>query len=347
MKKTFLILATVTALATACSKETVSVIDNDTNRKVSLIVDITGSHKTKATGIAGDETDEEKISNFQVFVFNGNNLDGYAKATGSTSLKISCTAGSREIYAVVNAYEDLSSIAKKSDLLKTISTLNNRKDCFEMIGNSIEEINEDNQQVTVNVNRFAARVKVKKVTNALSSAALQKQSFSIKSMHLINVAGDVNYGLSDSYNVSKWYNMMCLESRNNLGTVSYDIPDAAVESGKSYTTAHYFYAYPNSKEYSSSITWSPRATMLVLKVYIGGVLYDYPITLPALESNKSYEIDEIKITRPGNPDDGIEGGTDEMTPVEGHDCTFEIEVNPWAVVTVSDNPEKPDEPITI
>lgn len=347
MKKTFLILAAAAALASACSKETEPISGSNTDRKLNLIVDISGSQDTKATGIQGDETDEEKVNSLQVFVFNGDIVDGYGKASAASSLKIGCTAGSREIYALVNVDNDLSTVKSKTDLLEKISSLNNAVSDFEMIGKVTENIQTDNQPVSVNVDRFAARIKVKKVTNALTSPALQTQTFTIKSIHITNVAGDINYGKSAGYSISKWYNKMALESQNNLSAITNDAPNAQVAYGKSYSTAHCFYSYPNGAAFSASTTWSPRASMLVLKVQIGSTLYNYPITLPALEHNKSYEIEEIKITRPGNLDDGTEGGTDEMTPVEGRDCQFEIQVNPWTVVTVSDNPEKPDDPIII
>ena len=347
MKKTFLILAAAAALASACSKETEPGSGSETSRRLNLIVDITGSQDTKATGIKGDETDEEKVNSLQVFVFNGDIVDGYGKGSSTKSLRIGCTAGAREVYALVNVSEDLSTIASKTQLMAKVSSLNNSNDSFEMIGIQSEVIDSDDQPLTVVVNRFAARIKVKKVTNALTSPALQAQSFTLKGMHITNVAADINFGKSSSHKVSKWYNKMCLESQNNLGSITNDVLSTSVGYGKSYTTAHYFYAYPNSAGFSSSTTWSERATMLVLKIQIGSTLYDYPIVLPALESNKSYEIEEIRITRPGNLDDGKEGGTDEITPVEGRDCQFEISVNPWSIVAVSNNPDKPDDPIII
>lgn len=347
MKKTFLILAAAAALSSACSKDTEPESGSGTIRKLNLIVEIAGSHDTKATGIIGDETDEKNVNSLQVFVFNGESVDGYGNGSSVKSLKIGCTAGPRDIYALVNVSEDLSTVTSQTQLLAKVSSLNNTKDGFEMIGKKSEMISSDNQPLTVNVDRFAARIRVKKITNALSSPALQAQTFTIKSIHITNVAGDIDFGKSAGYSISKWYNKMCLESGNNLGIITNDAPDIQVKHGQSYSTAHCFYSYPNNASFSPSTTWAPRASMLVLKIQIGNTLYDYPITLPALEHNKSYEIDEIKITRPGNLDDGKEGGTDEITPVEGRDCQFEIEVNPWTLVPVSDNPEKPDDPIVI
>jgi hypothetical protein len=220
-------------------------------------------------------------------------VDGYGKASAASSLKIGCTAGSREIYALVNVDNDLSTVKSKTDLLGKISSLNNAVSDFEMIGKVTENIQTDNQSVSVNVDRFAARIKVKKVTNALTSPALQTQTFTIKSIHITNVAGDINYGKSAEYSISKWYNKMALESQNNLSPMTNDTPNAQVAFEDSYSTAHCFYSYPNNASFSSSTTWTPRASMLVLKIQIGSTLYNYPIPLPALEHNKSYEIEEI------------------------------------------------------
>ena len=337
MKKTFLFMAAAVAMITACSKEADNASENGTIRKVNLVVDITGNQETKATGIKGNEEDEEKINSLQVFVFNGDIVDGYVNAVSTNTLTIGCTAGPREIYALVNV-PDLSTITSKTQLLAKVSSLGNSETNFEMIGHQEEDIQDDNQKVTVRIDRFASRVKVKKITNALTSPALQVQTFTVKSVHITNVVGDIDYGMSDSYAITKWYNKMCLESSNNLGIITNDAMDNIIEAGESYSTAHCFYAYPNNANFSSSTTWSARASMLVLKIQIGSTLYNYPIKLPALEANKSYEIEEIKITRPGNLDDGTEGGVDEMEPVQGQDCQFEILVNPWTVVPVSDNP---------
>ena len=46
-------------------------------------------------------------------------LDAYGMVSGETSLKLSCTAGRRTVYAVVNAAEELSGITSKAEFLKS------------------------------------------------------------------------------------------------------------------------------------------------------------------------------------------------------------------------------------
>lgn len=324
------------AVTTACRKEAAPESENQQVQKVNLTVRVADSMGTKATGIKGDANDEEKVNSLQVFIFNGESIDGYGSTVNATSIDIGCTAGRRDIYAVVNA-PDLSSLTSRSGLLGQVSALGASISNLEMIGSKTEDLVAGMEPVTIGVDRFAARIVVKKVSNALTSPALQKQEFIIQSMHLNNVAGDIDYGLSGNHTVSTWYNKMTL----HIGTESpsnmiYDAIGSGLASGASYDTDHYFYAYPNNAAFSSSLTWAPRSTMLVLKIKIGSTLYNYPIRLPALENNKSYEIEEIKITRPGNKDDGQEGGADEQEPVQGMDGSISIIVKGWTPKTVTE-----------
>ena len=156
------------------------------------------------------------------------------------------------------------------------------------------------------------------------------------------MAGDINLGQSSTYTVSHWYNQRGYQSSNNLGAVTYDSVNQTIASGATNSTAHYFYAMPNNKAAAVGGPWTPRGSKLVIQCEIAGQLYDYPITLPDLQSNYSYEIDLVTITRPGNVDDGNEpddshpGDTDEEKPVVGFDQGFSITVKNWTVVKITD-----------
>ena len=334
MKKIFFSFAVAAVALVACNKEDMKVSGPDVKSEpVTLTVGVEGA-QTKAVGVVGDATDEAKINTLQVFVFNGEIIDGYGVVANDSKVTIGCTVGAREIYALVNV-PDCKSVTTKSQLLALVSHLSNDVNDFEMIGRKNENITKETSSVSVAVDRFAARVVVKKITNALSSPALQNQKFTVKSIHLNNVADDLDYARTAGYAPTKWYNKGCYEAGNSLSLVTFDAIGTDLNPSASYTTAHYLYGYPNKAAFSSEATWAPRRTMLVLKIQIGARLYNYPILLPEFEYNKSYEIDEIQITRPGNVDDGTPGGSDEQVPVEGKDCVFNISVNPWTVVPVT------------
>ena len=278
---------------------------------------------TKSTTITAE--DEVKVNNLQVFVFRGDALDAYGTADDASSVTVSCTKGTREVYAVVNA-PDMKDIATKTDLLAAKSELtDNNESNFVMIGKTNAELPSD-VTVNVDVDRIVSKVVLKKVNRNFTSAALAALDFSIDEIFITNVAGDVNYGLTD--NPLDWYNKM--DYASELAMFTHDAPAASVVNEEAYSTQHTFYCYPNKAADSDATSWSPRRTRLVLKTTLGTDTYYYPVTLPELENNKSYEL-ELTITRPGSdsPDN----------PVSFADCTFSISVKPWTVITVSDGVE--------
>ena len=308
---------------------------------VTLKVNVIGAGGTRATGVVSNSPDTEaKVNTLQVLVFDGDVLDGYSRSSGRTAT-VSCTAGSREIYAVVNG-TDLSGVTTKGDLLGVVGDLANEISNFIMVGSVTETLERDGD-VTIAVDRLAARVVIRGIRNGLGSPSLAGD-FRIRSVYLTNVAGDCDLGLSSSRVPSKWYNRRGYEASNNLGDFTFDAVDTAVAAGATYGEAHFFYSMPNSAPGRVGLSggdtgFTPRAARVVIRAEIAGKLYDYPILLPALEANHSYEINLVNITRAGNPDDGSHDpddpdDTDEERPVEGVEQGFEITVNDWTVVLV-------------
>lgn len=341
MKKISVILASALALAAfaSCNKE-VKTAEAPEAAPIRLVVGVEGSAATRATGIVSNsDASEAKVNSLQVFVFNGDALDGYGSSTSKTAT-VSCTSGLRDIYAVVNA--PTMTVTSKAALLSTVSSLENSTSNFQMIGSKTETLKYDGT-VSINVDRLAARVVLKSIKNAMENPTYASQ-FKVVSVYLTNVAGDVDFGTSNGYVVDRWYNRRGYEASNNLGAMTYDNVNSNIASGATLSDAHYFYSMPNGNEGKVGGTWSPRAARLVIRVELAGTLYNYPILLPALESNKSYEINCVTITRPGNKDDGKHDpddpdDTDEEDPITGFEQNFEIVVNPWTVVLVGDNGE--------
>ena len=278
---------------------------------------------TKSTTITAD--DEVKVNNLQVFVFRGDALDAYGVADNASTVTVSCTKGNREVYAVVNA-PDLKDIATKTDLLAAKSALSdNDESNFIMIGKTNADLPSE-LPVNVEVDRIVSKVVLKTVNRAFTSAALAALNFSIDEIFITNVAGDVNYGLTD--NPLEWYNKM--DYNSEMAMFTHDAPAASVVNEEAYSTQHTFYCYPNKAADSDATSWSPRRTRLVLKTTLGTDTYYYPVTLPELENNKSYEL-ELTITRPGSDNADM--------PVSFEDCAFSISVKPWTVITVTEGIE--------
>ena len=276
---------------------------------------------TKAT----TGTDDAKINNLQVFVFLGDNLDVYGSASAS-SVSIQCTPGTRNIVIIANG-PDLHTVTTKTALLATTSLMSNSSvTSMEMIGSKTETLSASNKTISIPVSRLGARVVVSSIKKNFSSAALQALTFKVKRIYLVNVAGDCKYG-GGSYTPTVWYNKMKHDAEQSAMTL--DSPDATVSNTTKYTTVHTFYAWPNpTSTDSESTTWSARHTRLVIETQLGNDTFYYPISLPALESNKSYNIAEVNITRPGSSSPDV--------PVSFLDCSFSVTVTGWTNVALTE-----------
>jgi hypothetical protein len=170
--------------------------------------------------------------------------------------------------------------------------------------------------VSIDVNRIASRVVLKKITRNFTSAALQALDFTVDAIYLVNVAGNTSYDLTAA--PATWYNVA--ENKGELGSLLVDTPAYPIAQGQAYDTAHTFYAYPNDL--------AVNTTRIVIETTLGTSKYYYPINLPEMAANKSYEIAEVVLTRPGsdNPDE----------PVSFADATFSINVIDWTVVPVTE-----------
>ena len=315
MKKSIFAFAAALAALVACNKNEATPMqpqNQETLEPCELTVGICGS-MTKATAVTKEN--EAKVNNLQVFVFRGDDLDAYASVDNAMELTLSCTAGERIVYALVNA-PNYSSVPGKAALLAKVSELSaNSLTNFEMVGSKTVTLPQS-EKVSIDVNRIASRVVLKKVTRNFTSAALQSLNFTVDAIYIINVAGNTSYDLKAA--PAAWYNVAKYNSE--LASLMHDSVNSKIVNGQSYGTQHAFYSYPNDA--------TSKTTRLVIETTLGEAKYYYPINLPAMESNKSYEIAEVTITRPGSDDPDV--------PVSFEDATFSINVIDWTVVPVED-----------
>ncbi|MBR8719459.1 Major fimbrium subunit FimA type-1 [Bacteroides pyogenes] len=122
LEKLFLLGAIAFGLA-ACSNEDTPVVQQAKNATMSLKI-VQGG--TRAIGIPDDITaGESKIKRLDVFVFNGDAVDGHKQATGEdvTEVKdIAVTTGSRTMVVVANATADMGTITSKAALLGKVAS---------------------------------------------------------------------------------------------------------------------------------------------------------------------------------------------------------------------------------
>ena len=315
MKKSIFAFAAALAALVACNKNEATPMQPQKQELLvpcELTVGISGA-MTKATAVTTEN--EAKVNNLQIFVFRGDDLDAYASVDNAKELTLSCTAGERVVYALVNA-PDYSAVPGKAALLAKVSELSaNSLTNFEMVGSKTVTLPQTGT-VSIDVNRIASRVVLKKITRNFTSAALQALDFTVDAIYLVNVAGNTSYDLTAA--PAAWYNVA--ENKGELASLLVDTPAVPIAQGQAYDTAHTFYAYPNDL--------AVNTTRIVIETTLGTSKYYYPINLPEMASNKSYEIAEVVLTRPGsdNPDE----------PVSFADATFSINVIDWTVVPVTE-----------
>ena len=289
--------------------------DNTCNINVTLggaAVDI----ETKATGeAAAVSANEAKVNTMQVLVFRGDLIDAYGTVSNASSLSLSCTAGSRKIYAVVNA-PDLSSVSSLSAFESMVVDLSaNTASSFVMVGSKTVTL-PGTKTVEIEVSRLVSRVVIKKITRNFTSPSLAALGFKVDKIYLVNAAGSYNYGQTAA--PSKWYNLG--ENKSELPALLYDAPAAPIANNSSYSTLHYFYAMPNPA--------TSNVTKLVIEATLGTQKYYYPVALPAMLPNKSYEITGVTIKRGGSEDPD--------TPITSDSITFSVTVKGWETTGIDE-----------
>ena len=78
------------------------------------------SSATKSSTVTDE--DQEQVNNLQVFVFRGDALDAYTSVNNPLEATLSCTAGSRTVYVLVNEPSH-SDISTKTAFLRPSRTM--------------------------------------------------------------------------------------------------------------------------------------------------------------------------------------------------------------------------------
>ena len=274
---------------------------------------------TRATGISAK--DEAAVSSLQVFVFNS---DGAIDAVGrgsEESLSVNVTAGTgKRLWAVANA-PDLSGVGTEDELRGSVSLLtDNSAGRLVMAGNTVADILGD-MEVSISLVRMVAKLSVKGITRQFTVAGLAARPLVLKRMYLINVPAGLR--LDGEGDVTEWLNRSGFESSGADGLLLDGSLDADLGNGETYSTLHSFYCYPNPcTSDSSSATWSPRRTRLVIEAELGGRLCYYSLTFPEIRRNRTYTVESLTLSG--------KGGSTPDTPYGREALSASISVREWA-----------------
>ena len=332
MKRILLAVSAVALMAmVSCNKS--QDVPSGEGRPVLVTVSISGEHTgtTKATGVT--YSNEEKVNNVQLYIFNNGDLENYTSVDNAKTIEIAATSGTRTIWALVNA-PALSDIKTESALRSRTSSLeDNAIDGLVMVGYATQDLS-DGANVPIVVKRMVSRVSLLRITPQFTFSK-ENYVMEIQGIYLINVVGSSLYDGS-FIDAGVWYNKLGLGdgSASECPAMLYDASSATIQNGVPHEVEHVFYPYPNPVESTGnySATWSPRHTMLVVQVRVvtsgasgtlpvGTVGY-YPVELPTLERNKSYVIENIILTK--NP------GSTPYEPLDDDAVSAVITVDGWA-----------------
>lgn len=323
MKKILYLAASVAAagaICISCNKNLNDADEPNSVEKIPVAVKLLGCPESLSTKAALNTTNETAVSSVDVFAFRRDgSLDAHVHATSHTGVTLNCSTGEKSFVAVLNG-NDLGSIASKTELLsKTTELTDNTLSKFVMVGEASTNVSAGTT-VSIEVARIVARVGIASISTNFTSAAYQSQSFKVKRIFMINVAGDNNLGVSATPTL--WFNKRDYQSSAADALLYSDVTDHTITNNSSWSPDEYFYVYPNpTVNDSRESTFSPRFTRLVIEAELGSKTYYYPIDIPGVQRNKKYTVSGLTITKPGalHPDD----------PITSEDCSFNIIIKDW------------------
>jgi len=353
MKKFIAFIAVISALLclASCNREALGSGGSGDAGTTMLTLNVGNFSLTKA----GDQsTNDVTINSVQVFVFNKDTgqLDNCRRETfsaavdGCTLTPFECTVGVKEIWAIVNWPEDLTSAAANVTTLddfksRTAKLADNRLDNLLMSGN-IESrlLKAGTDAATVEVSRLCAAVVLTQVTNRMEVLAY-RDKFQVIGAYLMNVPGvqrvDGTIAASGASCPKPsawyaWYRKAPTSEPQELLSETFLPRPAKTAYGESYGVHHTFYTFANDYNYIEGDTsdgGQKSSTYLVVECEVDGVACVYPVLMPEMVRNKKYNVKLTVNHVGGDPDQP-------WKKIQPSDFTPSITISSWGSQDVVD-----------
>ena len=341
MKKTMTLAFLLTLLFPACTEQLLPQQEGT--------LSVTVYDGDRAATRASDETEfayEKKINSIQLFLFDGATLFNYTYIdTKNATFPYNQTwtalkSGSYKIYAVANA-ASLEHIATEADLLSATIRLS---DCgltestgFIMAGDNEVTVRPGQQEsASVALHRFAARVRLVSVENAVPSTYAGGGTVALKGVFLINAQGQWNLGGTGP--ASEWVNLGGRDAGKPSSSARSDFIVSAGQVNPSAYQNQVFrtlndpilcgsrkeftdcclYSFPNAVVTDRTGNLSTEAegapTRLVVLAQVNGADWWYPVTLldngKGLERNTTYDVRLVlRATGSSDPNEPVVHGS--------------------------------------
>ena len=280
----------------------------DLSEKVNVTFSLLGAD-TRTTVTSG----EGRIGKWTLLLYREGKLIDVGTSGSPSSIQRSLENGTYTAYAVVNPPssfkpESYTSISKFSGAESYLR--DNSLSQFVMVGSRTISVPVQNDRPqTIGVNRLVAKVGIRKISVDFTDPVLQSRTVRLNAIYLTNCYGRTHLksdeGASEmNADASCWYNCMGFRSDPDVDVILADQAiNAIITASYPYRQEHHFYCYPNQADRDSrSEDWSIRRTRLVLETEISGRTYYYPITLPSMQRNKTYIVEEAIIRKLGSND---------------------------------------------
>lgn len=278
------------------------------------------------TKSAYEYVNDSKVDSLQVFIFTSDGVLESSRRMRSSSLEISCIPGKKVIWVLVNAPEiTLETGVLESELAgQAVYLRDNSLSSMMMTGRTEEEIEED-QPLSVKVDRLPSLVRFGSVKTQFAGSYLEGCSFVVKDVFLRNVMGECRVrGVFNPGAGSLWYNKFTNEETAEASALISDkgINRICVEDTEEAFNFVYL-VFPNSiADDDISPIWSVRHTHLVIHAEIDGSDTYYPIVLPVITRNRIYNVKTVTLTMAGNPNP-------EAPPITTAGLSLNISIAPW------------------
>lgn len=254
-----------------------------------LVTVSVGAPATKAVGVkAGDES---AVRSLQVFLYDGENLAASA-SSDSSYCSVTCYPGEYRSYILVNSPGvDRDSVTSLSGLENRILDLaGNAPDTLAACATADVTVTRQASAMEVTAERYVSKVVIEKITKAFTG------TLRVNSVYMTNVVGGVRCFSEDTLDV--WYNRMGY-SASAADRLVRDTVNAYADTVLA--TAHSFYVFPNpTVSDTTSGTWCPRHTRLVLDALFREEPCYYVVNMPVLERNRVYRIQDLIVRRKGS-----------------------------------------------
>lgn len=271
------------------------------------------------TKISGEPSGEESIHDIQVFIYDAHGKYAACAKGSGASVDVDLYDGSYTAVALVNAPSVES--GQSHDLTTLERTRYRLEDNSEgkllMYGSEAFEVSGESAGVSINVKRSVARISINKITNSIKDPLYQTKEFKVLRIFVSNVSASSD--IKGTEPVSEWYNKNGVwgdESPNVKAMLEDTSLEQTITLEGSYNGSHHYYVYPNSTPTDSyDEIWSERYTRLIVEASIGGETCYYNIPFGGIESNHTYTVTNLKITKKGadNPWDKCESETFEVS----------------------------------